>query len=256
MGNPQNANTLGGLLNSLQVPISPAQLRALPNQPIPLIGSPGPGVANLIVRVIASLKFGTTPYTAGPGTRAQMLYGGPSRLGVDAALLAIPVGPFPFLSFPGTAVANASGGNTSYAANLSNVGTNALVGFPVVASGYSHAANNGNFTIVSNSQSAIVLNNAAGVLEAAPPEPANLQLFSSLALAGGSGQVDLTTLLTSALADTVQTFEVASPAFPSVEVANVPIYLGTSASVLSAPQNFSAGDSSVTLTILYSQLQL
>jgi hypothetical protein len=254
--NPQNGSVLGGLLSSLQVPISPAQLRALPNSPIPLIGAPGPGIANLIQRVIASLKFGSTPYVAGAGSKAVMLYGGPSRLGVDAQLLALPAGPFPFLSYPGTAVANASGGNTVYSANLANVGTNGLAGYPVVASGYSHAANNGNFTIVSNSQSSITLNNPSGVAEAAPPEPANLQVFSSLQLAGGSGLIDLTTLLTSAQADTVQSFEISNTAFPAVEVANVPIYLGTSANVLSAPQNFSAGDSSVTLTILYSQLQL
>jgi hypothetical protein len=256
MGIQNGANTLGGLLQSLQVAISPSQLLALPNQPILLLGSPPPGYANLIRSIVASLRFGTTPFTANPGSRAQVLYGGPSRLGVDAQLLSIPPGPFPFISFAGTAVANASGGNTTYSANLAAVATNALAGYPCVTSGYSHAANNAPLTVVSNTQSAIVLNNPSGVAEASPPAAANIQIYSSLALAGFGGGVDLTTLLTSAQGNAVQVFELGNVDFPTVEIAAAPIYLGTAASAWGLPQNFSAGDSSLLLTILYLQIQL
>jgi hypothetical protein len=256
MGNPQNANTLGGLLQSLQVAISAAQLLALPNQPVPLLGSPGPGYANVIRSIVASLRFGTTPYTANAGSKAQVLYGGASRLGIDAQLLSIPPGPFPFVSFAGTGVAGASGGNTSYSANLANVGTNALAGYPCVTSAFSHAANNAPLTVVSNTQSAIVLNNPSGVAEASPPAAANIQIYSSLALAGFGGGVDLTNLLVSAQANAVQVFELGNVDFPTVEIAAAPIYLGTAANAWGQPQNFSAGDSSLLLTILYLQVQL
>lgn len=64
--------------------------------------------------------------------------------------------------------ANASGGNTVYNVALAQSGLltpGALVGNQYKIGGFSHAANNGTFTVVSNTGISVTLNNAAGVSE-------------------------------------------------------------------------------------------
>jgi hypothetical protein len=265
MAQVRNAYALGGLLNSLQLAISPAQLRALPNSPLTLIGSPGPGLATLIRSIVASLTFGTTPFVAAPGSLAALFYGGPSRFGIaGGASPQGPGGPFVVPSANGTiatfkitGVAAASGGNTVYNCT-SNLGVNALAGMPAAPSLCTNAANNGSFTVVSNTSSTITVNNPSGVLESSPPAAANMSIGASVSLIGGMGStVDLTPLLATATGSAVQAWSVANWQCPRSEIENAPIFLGTFAwAGLVAPQNFSAGDSSVTLTLEYLQVQL
>lgn len=61
-----------------------------------------------------------------------------------------------------TAVANASGGNTAYTGTFSPT---LSVGRSVVISGFTNAANNGTFSVVSCSGTTLVVNNAGGVAE-------------------------------------------------------------------------------------------
>jgi len=66
-------------------------------------------------------------------------------------------------------IAAASGGNTVYTIASSGFSSATLpVGMSVTVRGCLNAANNGTFTIVSNTASTITLNNAVGVLEALP----------------------------------------------------------------------------------------
>jgi hypothetical protein len=270
MAQVRNAYALGGLLNSLQLAISPAQLRALPNSPLTLIGSPGPGLATLIRSIVASLTFGTTPFVAAPGSLAALFYGGPSRFGIaGGASPQGPGGPFvvpatdgPYVGFKIVSVAAAVGGATTYSISSSNLAANSLIGLPASPSGCTNAANNasapGGWTVTANTATTITISNPSGVLESSPPAAANMSIGAPISLIGGLGStIDLTPLLTTATGSAVQAWSVAGWQFPRGEIENAPIFLGTFAwAGLVAPQNFSAGDSSLVLTVEYLQIQL
>jgi hypothetical protein len=70
-------------------------------------------------------------------------------------------------TFTLTAVANASGGNTVYTGTFSSPSgaSNGFVGFRFAIADFVHPANNGTFTCVASSATAITLNNASGVAE-------------------------------------------------------------------------------------------
>ena len=266
----KNAYTLNGLLCSLQVSLSPAQLRALPTAPLTVIGNPGVGYATLIRTVVASLTFGSTPFVAAPGSLAAFFYGGPSRFGIlGGASPQGPGGPFvvpntdgPYVAFKIVSVAAAVGGVTTYTISSSNLAVNALVGLPASPGGCTNAANNasapGGWTVTANTASTITISNPSGVLESSPPAAANMSIGAPVSTVGGLGStIDLTPLLTSAQASAVQAWTIGGWQFPRNEIENAPIFLGTFAwAGLAAPQNFSAGDSNLTLTLEYLQVQL
>ena len=56
-------SALGGLLNSSTVKVSPAQIKTLSQNGVQLLSNPGPGFANIVLYLLASLEFGTTLYT-------------------------------------------------------------------------------------------------------------------------------------------------------------------------------------------------
>lgn len=264
MGQARNANALGGLLQSLQLSISAAQIRALPNSPIPLIGPPAQGFANLIRAMIASLEFGSMPYLAGAGSQAGFFYNGPSRYGIVGGS---PYAPSPYvlpnalgswLGFAITGVAGAVGANTTYTCSgLANLPTNVLAGFSASPQGCSHSANNGAFTVVSNTQATVTINNASGIAEGSPPAAAAMEIGASLSQIGGLGAtIDLTPLLTQATGSAVQAWTIGGWTFPTSEISGAGIYLGSPGTGLATPQNFTQGDSSLNLTLEYLQVQL
>lgn len=262
---PRNASSLGGLLQSLVISLSPQQLLKVPTQPIALIGGPPKGFANLLRTIIASYEFGTTPYTPGtPSTFYPSLegnpspcafyYGGPSRMGILGGQSADPSW---WQSFKITAVAAASGGNTTYTCSgLAAIPANSLVGFGVQPTGCTNAANNQPATIVSHSTTAIVVNNLSGVAEGSPPAGASMGVFAPLALVGGGGgTVDLGGLLAQPVS-TVLGWTIAGWNFPAPEVDSAALYLGSPQTGLVVPVNFSAGDGSLLVTLEYLQVGL
>jgi hypothetical protein len=69
------------------------------------------------------------------------------------------------LSLTGVTGVSVSQGTTTYAGNIVNGEFGGLVGVPFVIAGFSNAGNNGTFMCVASSSTALVLSNAAGVLE-------------------------------------------------------------------------------------------
>jgi hypothetical protein len=255
---PQNASTLGGLLSSIVVPITSAQLLKLPGTPIPLM-SGGAG-AILLRSVIASLKFKTSAYAGGAGS-AALFYAGPSRYAPAAPVAPLPENPYAvpggvskWINFQITAVAASVGGNTVYTVSgLTTLPTNVLIGYQAIPQLCSHSQNNGTFTIVASTQSTITLNNASGILETSSPAGATMEVDAAVSLIGGIGTtIDLTPLLTTAINDYVQGWGIDSWILPTSEIVGAGLFLGSPAAGLSVPPtNLTSGDSALTLTVEY-----
>ena len=254
-------STLGGLLQSNSLRITAAQLLNLVNNPLVLVGAPASGFANLVRSLIVSLEFGTTPFVAPFGSAAALYYGGPARY---------PVSGMGFLNGPNwgvgnsqengpsfgvTAVANASGGNTVYTANLRNAPTNLFAGLYGDTSEFVHGANTGRFLCVSNTQTTITLANASGVSDAGGQIIIEMPAAVWGACPVGSPN-DLSALLTQSLVSSVFAYEIAGWSFPASEIAGAPIYLGNPLPLLGNPQNFTGGDSSLLITTESLQVQL
>lgn len=93
--------------------------------------------------------------------------------------------------FPITSVANASGSNTTYTGVFTGGASNALAGWSIAISGFSHSGNNGTFVITASSATSITVTSSAGVAETKYvtgklTSPAGLMAFINYVLEGSS----------------------------------------------------------------------
>jgi hypothetical protein len=255
-------STLNGLLCSQTVKVTPAQLLALVQAPVVLVGGQSSAFVNLLRSLILSLEFGTTPFSAPFGSAAAVYYGIGSRY--PASGLGFQNGPSWGLFDPATsatngpaysvsAVGNASAGNTTYAADLRGAPTNLFAGFYVDASAFGHSSNNGRFLCVSHTQTAIVLANGAGVSDSGGLIVIEFPASIWGAAAVGSPN-DLTPLLTQSVVSCVHAYQIDSWDFPTAEVAGASLVLGNPLPLLGNPQNLIGGDSSLIITAEFLQV--
>jgi hypothetical protein len=243
-------SVLNGLLQSTTMLVSPAQLLDLVESPLVLLASPGAGVANLLKKLVVSLRFATTPYVASWGAGCCVFYGGSRRFPVTGGFAGPPLGP----SFAATAVGNASGGLTTYTTpSLRGAPANLFAGLWCNCSLFAHAANNGRFQCSSNTTGALVLANASGVSDAGGAVNVEVPGWSF----GVGGQNDLAGLLTTAIASTLTELEIPTPwSYPRVDIEAAPILLGNPLTALGGAADLTTGDSSLLLTAEFFQLQL
>lgn len=84
---------------------------------------------------------------------------------------------------------NASAGNTTYAAYI-NRAANSLAGMTFVVAGFTHSANNGTFTCVSNTTISITLNNPSGVSESPSTFCTATAVLTNTSFTSDSGNLD------------------------------------------------------------------
>jgi hypothetical protein len=260
--------TLNGLLNSLTVEITPTQILALVGSPISLIGAPGVGKANLLQTLICSLEFGSTKYIGGPTASAALFYLGKSQYPALGSWLPPGAGGFnagpswgytpeaggpePWLAI--ASVASAVGGNTVYAGPIPGGADDAYAGLPVSALTFSHSANNGSFTCLASTAGTLTLDNPSGVADAGGVVLLEFPL-GTFGAGVGYGN-DLSFLLTGAAVSCVFGSTLNGWAYPTSEIENAAVMLGNPLPPLLNPANFTAGDSSLALTLTYLTVDL
>ena len=237
------ASTLSGLLCSSEVLITPEQLLNLVNAPIQLCGPSGPNDAALILSLILSLRFGTTPFTQPPNAALVAYYGGPSRIAAWGS------GGSQGPNFQITSVNAASGGATQYNGTIVGGDSNAYAGLYVDAGLYTHGANAGRFLCVASTATSITLQNSAGVAETAPAGAiVEIELPSGSWGCGVGGGSDVSPILLST-ASTVARYDITGGNLPTSEIVGASIYLGNPLPIIGSPANFTAGDSSLLVTV-------